>query len=473
MSSDGLAISVRDLGKCYHIYERPSDRLKQFIVPRARKLLGQAPSQHFREFWALRDVSLEIRAGESVGVIGRNGSGKSTLLQIICGTLSPTLGNVETNGRIAALLELGSGFNPEFSGRDNVYLNAALLGLNRDETERRFDSIAAFADVGDHLDQPVKTYSSGMFVRLAFAVIAHVDADILIVDEALSVGDAIFTQRCMRFIRRFQERGTLLFVSHDSSAIQNLCRSVVWLDRGRVREVGSSKTVSESYLRYSLQAVYGDKVGLEEIEVSPEAPPASRPDEGRPPERHEAPEGALEAPVWEPASSVPDGNGSLTQVKDNLAFSGGFGSGAARITSVSIRHPSGDEKTVYRGGERVCVEVCAAVVHDLERPILGFLVKDRLGQDLFGENTLVVPEMTMEQVAAGRTIRARFHFKLPMLPNGQYSVMASVATGDAFNHVQHHYLHDALILTVSSAKIRWGLVGIEFEHVSFEVADGR
>lgn len=471
MSSDGLAISVQDLGKSYHIYDRPSDRLKQFLLPRVRQVLGRPPSQHFRQFWALRDVSLQIKAGESVGVIGRNGSGKSTLLQIICGTLSPTLGRVETHGRIAALLELGSGFNPEFSGRDNVYLNAALLGLTREEIEQRFDSIAAFADVGDHLDQPVKTYSSGMFVRLAFAVIAHVDADILIVDEALSVGDAIFTQRCMRFIRRFQESGTLLFVSHDSSAIQNLCKSVVWLDQGRVREVGSSKVVSESYLQYSLQALYGDSVGLEQIVTKGTPEDFVEPEDpiGPTPESIEV-EAAADA---ENESAVLPSYGSLVQVRDNVSVSGGFETGSARITSVSLRRLSGQAQTAFRGGERVSLEVRAAVHQELKRPILGFLVKDRLGQDLFGENTLAVPALALEQVGPGRTICARFEFKLPMLPNGQYSVMASVATGDVFNHIQHHYLHDALVLTVSSAKIRWGLVGLEFEHIAFEVSDDR
>ena len=225
MSSDDLAVSVRGLGKSYQIYDRPADRLKQFVMPRLQRRAGVQVRQYFREFWALRDVSFEIPRGSTVGIVGRNGSGKSTLLQIICGTLSPTLGSVETNGRIAALLELGSGFNPEFSGRDNVYMNALLLGVDRETVDERFDSIAAFADVGEYLEQPVKTYSSGMFLRLAFAVIAHVDADILIVDEALAVGDAVFTQKCMRFIRRFQENGTLLFVSHDPSAVQNLCRS--------------------------------------------------------------------------------------------------------------------------------------------------------------------------------------------------------------------------------------------------------
>lgn len=207
MSSNEIAIKVQNLSKCYHIYDNPRDRLKQFVAPRLQRLTWQHPKQYFREFWALKDVSFEVKKGETVGIIGRNGSGKSTLLQMICGTLTPTQGSIETNGRIAALLELGSGFNPEFTGRENVYMNASVLGLSNKEIDARFDDIVAFSDIGDFIEQPVKTYSSGMMVRLAFAVIAHVDADILIIDEALAVGDAFFTQKCMRFLRGFMKTG--------------------------------------------------------------------------------------------------------------------------------------------------------------------------------------------------------------------------------------------------------------------------
>ena len=189
MSSEDLAISVKNLSKCYQIYAQPRDRLKQFVLPQLQRFTGQAPKSYFSEFWALRDVSFDIKKGEVVGIIGRNGSGKSTLLQIICGTLHPTSGDIQTHGRIAALLELGSGFNPEFTGRENVYMNAAVLGLTSQEVDARFDAIAAFAEIGAFMEQPVKVYSSGMMVRLAFAVAINVEPEILIVDEALSVGD--------------------------------------------------------------------------------------------------------------------------------------------------------------------------------------------------------------------------------------------------------------------------------------------
>ncbi len=256
-----IAIRVQSLSKCYQIYDTPRDRLKQFVVPklcRAFPLLRKVfPTPHsplptfYKEFWALKDVSFEIRKGETVGIIGRNGSGKSTLLQLICGTLSPTGGSVETNGRIAALLELGSGFNPEFTGRENVYLNGALLGLSKEEVDERFETIAAFADIGDFIEQPVKTYSSGMFVRLAFAIQANVDPEILIVDEALAVGDAYFVHRCMLRFNELQKAGaTILFVSHDANSVRNLCSRAIWLVDGGIRDEGNSSKVVDAYLAH-------------------------------------------------------------------------------------------------------------------------------------------------------------------------------------------------------------------------------
>lgn len=239
-ASSRPAIVVREVGKCYHIYDRPGDRLKQALW-RGRK-------RYFREFWALRGVSLELRRGEAMGIIGRNGCGKSTLLQIIAGTLTPTEGEVEVHGRVAALLELGSGFNPDFTGRENVYLNGAILGLSREEIDARFDRIAGFADIGDFLDQPVKTYSSGMVVRLAFAVQVQVEPDILIVDEALAVGDALFQKRCFQRLHELSDRGcTILFVSHDMESVRTLTNRAIFLRDGQVATAGSPSDVLLAY----------------------------------------------------------------------------------------------------------------------------------------------------------------------------------------------------------------------------------
>ncbi len=242
------AIKIEELNKCYHIYETPRDRLKQFFLPRIYNFIGKPTKQYFREFWALKDISFEIKKGETIGIIGRNGSGKSTLLQMICGTLNPTSGNITSQGRIAALLELGSGFNPEFTGRENIYMNAALLGLRREDIEQRFDEIVAFADIGNFLDQPVKTYSSGMYVRLAFAVIVHVNADILVIDEALAVGDMYFQSKCMAHLKKLMNTGvTVLFVSHDINSVKALCTRAIYLEQGNLRAIGPTEDVVEAY----------------------------------------------------------------------------------------------------------------------------------------------------------------------------------------------------------------------------------
>jgi ABC-type polysaccharide/polyol phosphate transport system ATPase subunit len=254
MFSNDVAISVSNLSKCYQIYDTPHDRLKQFVMPRIRRLARKSKKQYFREFWALKDVSFEIKKGEIVGIIGRNGSGKSTLLQLICGTLTPTSGRIQTRGRVAALLELGSGFNPEFTGRENVYMNATVLGLSTEEIDARFDAISTFADIGDFIEQPVKTYSSGMIVRLAFAVAIHIEPDILIVDEALAVGDIVFQMKCLDKMEQIRSCGTtILFVSHSLEQVKRFCVSAVWLEHGKVQQIGESNYVSDQYRDASLR----------------------------------------------------------------------------------------------------------------------------------------------------------------------------------------------------------------------------
>lgn len=241
MSSE-VAIKIDSLNKCYQIYENPRDRLMQMLM-RGRR-------QYYREFWAVKDVSFEIKKGETVGIVGRNGSGKSTLLQMICGTLNPTGGSIQTNGRIAALLELGSGFNPEFTGRENVYLNAAVLGLSKEEIDLRFGDIEDFADIGEFIDRPVKTYSSGMMVRLAFAVQAMVDPEILIVDEALAVGDEKFQRKCFARLEELKSQGTsILFVSHSGPQVIELCDRALMIERGRLVMNASPQDVIRSYQR--------------------------------------------------------------------------------------------------------------------------------------------------------------------------------------------------------------------------------
>lgn len=267
MSYEADVIRVERVCKSYLMFGHPRDRLKQFVIPRLQRLLGRPPRRYFTEFNALSDVSFRVGRGETVGVIGRNGSGKSTLLQVLCGTLAPTSGNVEVKGRVAALLELGSGFNPDFSGRENVYLNAAILGLGAGEIESRFADIVSFADIGEFLDQPVKTYSSGMVVRLAFATAIHVDPDVLVVDEALAVGDVAFQQKCLDRIRQLQRHGvSILLVTHSTNALIEYCDRAIFLKHGQVVMDGACREVVKAYA----DDLVSDEGG--EIEVPPPLP---------------------------------------------------------------------------------------------------------------------------------------------------------------------------------------------------------
>ena len=259
MSSDQFVIDVKNLSKRYEIYKSPRDRLKQILIPSLYQILASIvrlfggtfnfPSpQYFREFWALRDVSFQVKRGETLGIVGRNGSGKSTLLQLICSTLSQTNGELIVKGRISALLELGSGFNPEYTGRENVFLNGQILGLTKKEIEGRYEAIVRFADIGDFIEQPTKTYSSGMIVRLAFSVAVNVDPEILVVDEALAVGDMPFQIKCFARLRRLRESGvTILFVTHSLGTVRSFCDRAIYLDRGVVAMAGPANEVCRQY----------------------------------------------------------------------------------------------------------------------------------------------------------------------------------------------------------------------------------
>lgn len=263
MRSD-LAISVKNLAKTYRIFGHPGDRVKQALT------FGQA--RFHRQFTALQDISFEIKKGESVGIIGRNGSGKSTLLQLLCGILKPTAGSAEVNGRVSALLELGAGFNPEFTGRENVYFQGAVMGLTRSEIDARFDEIAAFADIGEFIDQQVRIYSSGMFIRLAFATAVNVNPDILIVDEALAVGDMEFQERSISRMKQLQSHGTtIILVSHSIPAVRNFCQQAIWLDAGELKESGAADKVCYAYQTHINQAVHEKKRMREDVSLSLES----------------------------------------------------------------------------------------------------------------------------------------------------------------------------------------------------------
>lgn len=401
MSSE-VAISLQGIGKTYHVFDSPAQRLAHLLFG-SRRRMG-------REFHALQGIDFEVRKGETLGVIGRNGAGKSTLLQIICGTLTPTTGQVRVNGRIAALLELGAGFSPEFTGRENVYMSAAIHGLGRAEIDARMADILAFAEIGDFIDQPVKTYSSGMFVRLAFAVIAHLDADILVIDEALAVGDVYFTQKCLRFLRRFAEKGTLLFVSHDTHSVINLCERALWLDGGRMQRFGEAKTVSDAYLG----SFYEDRLA-EQTESSAEPVPVSDKE---------------------------------------------FGLGGGRIEKCSLFDAAGNKVTVLERAQRVRLEVECSARDEILSPILGFFVKDRLSQAICGENSIaLLPEW--KRFSAGSSCNVVFEFDLPLLATGDYTISIALGAGTQQQHVQHHWIHDALAFRSQASPSLTGLFELE------------
>jgi lipopolysaccharide transport system ATP-binding protein len=431
-----LCIKVDKLGKCYQIYANPKDRLKQALVRGRRK--------YFREFWALRDVSLEVERGECLAIIGRNGSGKSTLLQMICGTLAPTQGSIQTNGTIAALLELGSGFNPEFTGIENVFLNASLFGLSRKQIESRLDDIQAFADIGDFISQPVKTYSSGMLVRLAFAVIAHVEPSVLIVDEALSVGDAIFGQRCMRFIRRFTENGTLLFVSHDLNAVSSLCERALWIDSGRLRMDAETSAIVTAYTRHCTESSQPEvEKNQDNRQVYTKSDANKDPSSASEENEH----GLTAKPAYEsdPMAANHREMAKASETSEVADWQEGkdYGNRHARITSVQLLDGNGVTTGSPMCGQKVRLVIKAYCEQPVENFMAGFIVRNKTGMILWGENNIMLRPL---QAKAGETVDVSFVFIMPYIAPGAYSISAAISEGDPDIPIPMHYKPDVFIM---------------------------
>ncbi len=392
MFSD-IAIKIDNISKIYQIYSHPRDRLKQFILPKFYSFFGKPKRKYFQEFRALDNVTLEIKKGQTFGIIGRNGSGKSTLLQLICGTLNQTSGTVKTSGRIAALLELGAGFNHDFSGKENVYLNASLLGLSQKEIEDRYEAIVEFADVWEAIDQPVKTYSSGMVVRLAFSVAVHTDPDVLIVDEALAVGDMIFQARCLDHIKGMKDKGvTTLFVTHDIGTFQTICDSGALLDDGVLLSVGKPELLAAQYYNLSQEK-----------------------------ERRRIEKG-LKKPV----------ESSLKEAKEKIANNGAegieyrFGSGKAIIASYHILNSNGEETKNLEIGSKFRVVIDVNVIDDLEDLTAAVMFRNPQGQNLFGANTRYDSTIRMVELAGGQNIRVTIDMVMRLNP-GQYLLHLGLA----------------------------------------------
>lgn len=412
-----IAISLKTVSKCFVRYAHPVDRLKEILLP------GKSISE---QFWALKNINLEIPKGQTVGIIGRNGSGKSTLLQIIAGTLTPTTGEAQVKGRVSALLELGSGFNPEFTGRQNVFFNGRLLGLTKREIEDKFDEIARFADIGDFIEQPVKTYSSGMFVRLAFAVAVNVNPEILIVDEALAVGDVVFQHRCMRRMRDLMDSDvTTLFVSHDSGAIKNLCNSAIMIHDGQIHTSGLPNAVIIEYLKLVTDL---------ELNLSPKELD------------HQCQQPTDEINVVNNQSSE-SLDVDILSAKESSGKLKRRGSGKARIQKIRLLNQLGEdagESPIFEFNEEVTLLIQVKAYVAIKSCIIGFFVCDKNGNELIGSNTFE-ENIKIDNLETQEELEIRFKFKLPLRSNS-YSL--TVAGSENYEAVTFDWIDNAIVFQV-------------------------
>lgn len=407
------AIEVRGVSKCYQIYKRPADRLKQALTRWKKK--------YYREFWAVRDVTFSVAKGETVGIIGRNGSGKSTLLQMIAGTLTPTEGTVAVRGRLSALLELGAGFNPEFTGRENVFLAGSIRGLSRAEVNRLFDRIVEFADIGDFIDQPVKTYSSGMYVRLAFAVAAQVRPEILVVDEALAVGDVFFQQRCHRYMREELAGTTKLLVTHDLNAIANHCDRAIVMHRGRMAFEGTPLDAIAYYTR----VVHTERFGGEKKSQG-------------------------EVSGANSAGGVGEVNDALPWLDVPPEKTGG--AGEVTIRRVALADANGEAVQAIQPGDAFACYYEVEVGAPKGELIFGVMMNDRFGKAVCGDNSLSHRNGRIDLPEAGRYV-VRLDYSWPELQPGDYTATFGVGEG---RHAHHHtvqcWAHNVVSLTAISPR---------------------
>lgn len=468
MSEREIVVSVENLGKSYRIWRDPSARLKAPLVNIAKRLVNPLRwkkhseetlhednesrtynrNRYFQDFRALSGVNLELGRGESIGIIGRNGSGKSTLLQMIAGTLTPTEGKVVTKGRVAALLELGAGFNDEFTGRENVYMNGSILGLTKKEIDDRFDRIAEFANIGDFMDQPIKTYSSGMRVRLAFSVQAEVDPDILIVDEALAVGDIRFTMKCIRRMKELIERDTtLLFVSHDLSSIVNFCKEVIWIHDGKIFRRGDPKTVT---LEYSNFMHYGELTKNGKNRSSSASKEARQ------------------------SVSTPRINGKDKDLPQDLKWVNLLdmphdGKGGAEFLEGALHCPDHpDNNAVFEGGESIEVYLHLRAKENICSPLICCDIYNTKGSLIYGVNSCFV-DTNMKPLEAGNDYVFKFKTELQKLRNGHYVILFGLSDGNYIEHEHQYGVAEALTFEVKSTNLSQRHHIISFDDSSIEL----
>jgi len=403
------AAAFESVSKSYSVYDSPTDRLKE--------LLSFGRLSRHRDFWALRDISFEVAKGETFCIVGENGSGKSTLLQIVAGILRPSSGKVDVRGRVSALLELGAGFNPEFSGRDNVYLNGAILGLSRKDLDARFGAIAEFAEIGAFIDQPVKTYSSGMLVRLAFAVAIHVDPEILLVDEALAVGDIYFRHRCMRKVHELRARGvTILFVSHAAADVKAVGDRALWLEHGRLVDIGP---VNQVVPRYLAAMVEKDSHYLTHTHAGP-------------------PETRDSVQAFEVVTTIPN-------------IDGRHGDGRAEVLGIAVLDPDGGAIHLLEPSSTIVVRISVRSKAYLSEPNVGFIMRNQNGVDFAGTNTTredcELPSMQPDDV-----FTIDFHLELPELYGGSFSFSPAIADGPLDGYRIADWIENAISVQMSRSE---------------------
>lgn len=424
------AIQAIHLNKKYKLYDKPIDRLKESLNIFGRKF--------HKEFHAINNVSFEVKKGEMLGIIGKNGSGKSTLLKMITGVLTPTSGKIHVSGNVSALLELGAGFNPELTGIENIYMNGTLMGYMKTQMDDKIEEILSFADIGDFIHQPIKIYSSGMFVRLAFAVAINVDPDILIVDEALSVGDIRFQQKCFRKINEFKAKKTILFVSHDMTVINKYCDRAIWINEGELIDEGSPADLSKKYQAFMMGSSLNKLSSLRSKDGT---------------------------------SSKNENTDSEINVDELDSSLDVLGDNRARIIGLSLIDTITEDKIVLvEPGQSVKLLIKVKANDTIEEPIVGFSIKDRLGNIIAQQNSYALNE-EISTLLEGQTRIVSFKFSVPMLNRGQYSISPAIASGTQDEHTQHSWIHDALIFQVQSVQMHelsgiMILNDVEFDSIS-------
>lgn len=451
MSFNEKAIKVDSISKCYKVYENPAQRLKQFIFPRIDQALGREARLYHNDFWALRDISFELPRGQTMGIVGRNGSGKSTLLQIIAGTLSPSSGNIDVNGRVAALLELGAGFNNDFTGRENVYLNASLLGLTKEETDNKLDDILSFADIGHFIDSPVRAYSSGMLVRLAFAVQAQIDPEILIVDEALAVGDAKFQAKCFARLKKLKENGaSILFVSHATEQIVTHCDSAILLDGGVAQALGKPKDIVNQYLDILFGKKNSGNVVRDNVDHQLEE--ASKGESER-----------LEREIHnKPLTSKFSRlvSGRFEERPNYSANEYRWGDNAAEIKDFYIEQEGKAYPLTIAPHQTISLAFRIKFINKIFRPIFGFAIKTKDGVTIYNTNSEWQSVEIVDEAKEGSEIIISIKID-NILFEGDYFISVGIASSNTLGEIiPHDRRYDSIHITTEPVEKFTGLADL-------------